>query len=100
MKPLHQIIVEPLFTEKSSAQMLDSVTGCYKYTFKVDRNANKIEIKKAIEAKFEVKVSDVNTVVVRGKKRRVRIQAGYKPNWKKAFVKLVSGYKIKEFEGA
>lgn len=74
--------------------------GSMKYAFKVNRNANKIEIKKAVEERFGVKVADVNTAIVRGKMKRVRTQYGKTANWKKAYVKLVPGDRIAEFEGA
>jgi large subunit ribosomal protein L23 len=64
------------------------------YTFKVDIKSNKYEIKKAIEEAFGVKVSDVNTIRYLGKKKRVRIKEGKRPDWKKAIITLAEGQKI------
>jgi len=65
-----------------------------KYMFKVDPSATKIEIKKAVEKVYKVKVADVNTVNVGGKLKRVRYRAGYTSDWKKAIVTLKPGSKI------
>jgi len=65
-----------------------------KYLFKVARNANKIEIGKAVEEIYKVKVQDVNTSIVRGKLKRVRQQQGSTTPWKKAVVTLQEGQKI------
>lgn len=65
-----------------------------KYVFEVDRRANKTEIKKAIEEAYKVKVSDVNTMIMSGKWRRVRFKPGKTPDWKKAIVTLRAGNKI------
>lgn len=90
------IIIKPIITEKS-------MTGANlerKYTFKVDKNANKIEIAKAVEEIFGVKVAKVNTVNVRGKFRRQGRNEGYTPSWKKAVVSLTEDSKtIPFFEG-
>ena len=59
----------------------------------------KDEIKAAIEKRFDVKVDSVNTLINRGKIKRVRMVAGKKPNWKKAYITLKAGQKIAEFEG-
>jgi len=83
VKNPRDIIIEPLITEKSTAQMEEK-----KYTFVVDKRANKIEIKKAVEDIFGVKVKKVNTVSVKGKPRRVGIHRGFRPGWKKAVVTL------------
>jgi large subunit ribosomal protein L23 len=99
MKSINRILVEPHLTEKTSEFLLDEKAGIYKYAFKVAVDANKVEIKNAIEARFNVKVESVNTVVVKGKEKRVRTAAGFRPNWKKAYVKLQSGNRIAEFEG-
>ena len=100
MKPLNRILIEPIMTEKTTSFMLDEKAGVFKYAFKVALDANKIEIKQAIEKKFDVTVDNVQTVVVRGKKKRVRIQEGMAPKWKKAFIKLKPGMSISEFEVA
>lgn len=65
-----------------------------KYLFSVQKTANKIQIKKAVEEIYKVKVRSVNTQIVPGKTKRVRYQAGLTPEWKKAFVTLVAGHKI------
>lgn len=83
MKDVHDIILAPVITEKS-------MTGSQnkKYTFKVATGAGKIEIAKAIEQLFEVKVDKVNTLKVRGSYRRQGAHGGYTAAWKKAIVTL------------
>jgi len=88
------IIIRPVISEKSMAEMAEG-----KYTFIVDRKANKVEIKKAIEGIFDVKVAKVNTINMRGKMRRMGVFRGRQPDWKKAIVKLREGDSIKFFEG-
>ena len=100
MKPISQILIAPVITEMTSGFMLDEKSGAHKYAFKVNPSANKQEIRQAVESRFGVKVADVNTMIVRGKERRMRMQLGRRPNWKKAIVKLQPGMKISEFEGA
>ncbi len=78
-----------LRTEKGSAQVVQN-----KYLFSVKKAANKIQIKKAIEDFYKVKVTSVNTQVVPGKLKRVRTQLGHTPDWKKAVVTLKAGQKI------
>ena len=71
------VIKSPVVTERST-----DLTGKYnKYSFAVDRRANKIAIKKAVEELFKIKVVKVNTIGMRGKFRRVRFQAGKTPDW-------------------
>lgn len=89
MKSPYDIIKCLLVTEKSTR---GEEFG--KYTFLVDKKSNKIEIKKAVEEIYKVKVKDVNTVNLPGKLRRVRFQAGYTPSYKKAIVTLKEGEKI------
>ncbi|MEE8399457.1 MAG: 50S ribosomal protein L23 [Desulfobacterales bacterium] len=92
----HDIIKRPLITEKTSIQKAVS----NQFTFEVDRRANRVEIKKAIEGIFQVSVASVQTMQVKGKvKRRGRI-VGKRRNWKKAIVKLMPGERIEFFEGA
>lgn len=91
---LYSVIKKPIITEKSMTMM-----GENKYTFAVNPKANKIEIRNAVESIFKVKVIDVNTVSVRGKKKRVGMHAGRKSDWKKAIVKIADGQEIKFFEG-
>ncbi|RXD25551.1 50S ribosomal protein L23, partial [Acinetobacter baumannii] len=69
-----------------------------KFTFEVDKKANKIEVKQACEALFNVKVEKVNIVNVRPKKRRVGRYEGFKPSMKKAIVTLAEGQTIEKFE--
>ena len=88
------IIIAPVITEKSQGQA--AATNCY--TFKVSINANKIEIKKAIEHIFSEKVLDVNTIRMMGKPKRLGKYTGKRPDWKKAIVTLRSGDKIADFE--
>jgi large subunit ribosomal protein L23 len=92
----HEIIIKPLITEKTSIQKeLNN-----QLTFEVDRRANRIEIKQAIESIFNVRVAAVKTMQVTGKtKQRGRI-TGKRRDWKKAIVKLVPGERIDFFEGA
>ncbi|MBX3475307.1 MAG: 50S ribosomal protein L23 [Planctomycetes bacterium] len=84
------IIKRPLITEKSSAQMPDGV-----YTFEVDINANKLQIAQAIRDIFNVTVTKVRTVTVRGRKgRRNRYGIYNESNWKKALITLEKGQSI------
>ena len=78
-----EIIIAPVVTEKSNDLLQEG-----KYTFKVNRNATKVEIAKAVEKLFEVKVLKVNTVSVKGKKRRVGYHQGKTSDWKKAIVTI------------
>ena len=87
------IIIKPIITEKSSLMGAEN-----KYVFQVSTNVNKIEIRKAIEDLFNVKVSGVNTLNVCGKKKRVGRFEGVTSAWKKAVVTLKDGYKIENFE--
>lgn len=88
-KTYYDIIVTLLRTEK--ATMLESLR---KYLFLVDMNANKIQIKKAIEDIYKVKVQSVNVKISSGKLRKVRFKAGYESDKKEALVTLREGYKI------
>ncbi|MCK5912652.1 MAG: 50S ribosomal protein L23 [Desulfuromusa sp.] len=90
MKPLHEIIHKPLISEK--ANMLKEAAQIV--TFAVGRDANKIEIKQAVEKAFDVKVKAVNTIQSRGKKKRVGTNVGQRNNWKKAYVTLEEGQNI------
>lgn len=95
MSDPYEIIERPLLSEKSVAG-----AGLGKYTFRVRKDANKIEIGKAIEKVFNVKVGGVNTMIVKGKKKRLgRHPEGRTADWKKAIVTLKPGYKIEVFEG-
>jgi large subunit ribosomal protein L23 len=86
----HDVIKKPVLSEKSSG--LSEKEN--KYFFHVDRRANKIDIRKAVEELFSVKVAAVNTVMMRGKKKRVRYHLGKTSDWKKAVVTLKKGDKI------
>jgi large subunit ribosomal protein L23 len=88
------IIKKPLVTEKSMSQMAEN-----KYSFAVDKRANKIQIKKAVEEIFKVKVIDVKTMNMVGKTRRMGRFVGKTPDWKKAIVQLAEGNSIEIFKG-
>ena len=90
----HQIIIRPLITEKNTNLMVFN-----KYCFVVDRNANKTQIRRAIEEIFNVSVTKVHTMNMRGKRRRRGMQFGYTADWKKAIVTLAEGDRIELFEG-
>jgi large subunit ribosomal protein L23 len=90
-----QLIRRPLITEKSTIER----ETCNVVTFEVDPRANKVEIKRAVEQLFEVKVLEVRTERVRGKRRRVGRHQGLRPSWKKARVRLAQGDSIEFFEG-
>lgn len=92
MKTSFDIIVRPIISEKSM-----SLTADKTYTFEVLKNANKFQIKKAVEEIFGVKVASVNTVSVPGKLKRQGRTQGYTKNWKKAIVSLTSDSKAIEF---
>ena len=77
------IIVKPIITEKSSSDIQEG-----KYTFEVNRKATKIDIAKAVEKLFEVKVLKVNTISVKGKEKRVGAHIGKTSDWKKAIVTI------------
>ena len=77
------IIVKPIITEKSSSGITEG-----KYTFKVAKNATKVQIANAVEALFNVKVTNVNTITVKGKEKRVGANTGKRPDWKKAIVTI------------
>ena len=88
----HDIIIKPIVSEKSMDQLADR-----KYTFKVAMNANKIEIKKAVEEIFGVKVEKITTARVLGKVKRMGATSGKRADWKKAIVKLTEDSKTIEF---
>lgn len=86
------IIIRPIITEKTMTGI-----GMKKYTFEVAKDATKIEIARAVETLFGVKVSKVNTLHVRGQMRRQGKSEGYTRSWKKAVVTLTEGSKTIEF---
>lgn len=93
MKTAHDIIVKPIITEESMTGLMMK-----KYTFKVAKDANKIEIAKAVEEVFPgTKVAKVNTINVRGRERRQGVNKGYTPSLKKAIVTLTEDSKEIEF---
>ncbi len=92
MKTARDIVLGPVITEKSIKSLGDK-----KYTFKVAKDANKIEIAKAVEEIFGVSVDKVNTMNCRGKYRRMGLHAGYTASWKKAIVTLTKDSKGIEF---
>ncbi len=95
MRSPHDIIVKPVVTEQSMNNMAEG-----KYTFVVDRKANKTEIKNALEQIFGVKVEKVNTMNMEGKVKRQGVHIGKRANWKKAIVTLTKDSKgIEFFEG-
>lgn len=94
MKNVHDIIIKPIITEDSMDRLPNN-----KYTFQVAKDANKIEIKNAIEEIFDVKVAKVNTISVKGKEKRMGRYTGYRPDWKKAIVTLEGEKTIEFFDG-
>lgn len=95
MKTPYDVVIAPVISEMSMMEMADK-----KYTFKVHKDANKTEIKDAVEAIFGVNVEKVNTMNVKGKKKRQGRFVGYTSSWKKAVVTLTGESKeIEFFEG-
>ncbi len=98
MKKHSEVLIRPILTEK----MLKLQEAERKYGFVVDRNANKIDIKRAVEKRFDVKVDSVHTMIVKGKTKqsntRRGLTRGKRPDWKKAIVTLHEGDKIDFFQ--
>ena len=98
MKSLDAILIKPVLTEK----MLQMQEDAQKYAFQVASEANKIEIKKAVEGKFSVLVEKVHTVNVKGKMKRMNTRQGLthgrRSDWKKGIVTLKEGYTIDLFQ--
>lgn len=92
---IYQVIKEPHVTEKANLQKGEA----NQVSFKVHRQANKIEIRRAVEALFKTKVLNVRTMNMIGKSRRMGKHLGRKPHWKKAIVQLAPGENIEFFEG-
>lgn len=90
----YAVLRRPLITEKSTV-----LAGSEKYVFEVDLRANKRQIKEAVELAFDVRVSDVNTMRMKGKNRRFGRRVTKQPDWKKAVVTLQPGHSIELFEG-
>lgn len=98
MKSMYQILKRPILTEK----MLKLQETKRQYAFEVDKNANKIEVKRSIQDKFDVIVENVNISIVKGKSKRLNtrrgITRGKRSDWKKAIVTLREGDSINFFE--
>ena len=92
---IHQVIIEPRITEKATSQK----EGANQISLRVHPQANKIEIKSAVERLFKTKVVSVQTMNLGGKKRRMGRNMGRRANWKKAIVRLAPGENIEFFEG-
>lgn len=98
MKFAHDIIRRPIISERSMAPVFDRQGNeIKKYTFEVAVDANKVEIKKAVEEVFGVQVAKVNTMHVLGKVKRMGRTEGRRASWKKAIVTLAPGSKTIEF---
>lgn len=90
----YAVLLRPLVTEKTTV-----LTGQGKYVFEVDPRANKNQIKEAVQIAFNVRVTEVNTMNMKGKPKRFGRKVTARPDWKKAVVTLVAGDKIELFEG-
>ncbi len=95
MRDPRDVIIRPVVTERSTLLADDNDA----FTFIVAENANKMEIRRAVERLFDVKVQSVNTMRYRGKLRRLGRNYGRRPSFKKAIVKLVEGERIDVYEG-
>jgi large subunit ribosomal protein L23 len=96
-KAIHplDVLVRPLITEKATR-----LHGEHKYCFEVQKRANKMQVKEAVEKGFDVKVAHVNVMMMKGKPKRVRgNRIAHGPDWKKAVVTLREGFKLELFEG-
>ncbi len=95
MPHMYEVLRRPIMTERNTELMMQG-----RYTFEVAPDANKIQIKEAVEKAFDVTVLAVNTLNVHAKARRQRTRLrGHKPGWKKAIVTLAPGQRIEIFEG-
>ncbi len=92
---IYEVIRRPLVTEKGVEKKDAERTLC----FEVALNANKTQVKSAVEKLFKVKVAEVRTATFDGKLRRRGRFAGYRPDWKKAYVRLKEGEKVPDFAG-
>jgi large subunit ribosomal protein L23 len=108
MRSAQSVIKRPLLTEKTARLRetggaaeapAEGAEYAQKVVFEVSRDANKVDIRRAVQDLFKVTVTDVRTLVVRGKEKRVGRFAGRRPSWKKAFVTLKAGDNIEFFEG-
>jgi large subunit ribosomal protein L23 len=91
----YQVLKRPLVTEKGTKQKEQA----NQIAFEVDRRANKILVRNAVENIFKVKVLGVKVINVKGKERRIGRNVGKKPDWKKAIVRIAPGETIEFFEG-
>lgn len=92
MKSPYDIIKRPIITEQSMENVSNKV-----YVFEVDKTASKIDIRRAVEEIFGVSVLKVNTMNMPGKKKRMGVHVGRRPNWKKAIIRLTPDSKTIEF---
>jgi large subunit ribosomal protein L23 len=108
MRSAQSVIKRPLLTEKTArlretggaaAAPAEGDEYSQKVVFEVARDANKVDVRRAVESLFKVTVTDVRTLIVRGKEKRVGRFSGRRPSWKKAFVTLKPGDNIEFFEG-
>ena len=93
-KDIHSVLRRPLITEKTTAQKEDN----NQVVFVVRKDANKVEIKRAVETLFDTAVTGVNTVRYRGKTKRIGRSTGRRVSWKKAIVTLASGQELEFFD--
>lgn len=93
-KTAQDIVIKPVITEDSMDRLQEG-----KYTFEVAKTANKVEIAKAVEELFDVKVVKVNTINVKGKQKRMGRSVGYRPDRKKAIVTVEGDKTIEFFDG-
>lgn len=94
MAELHDILLRPIITEKTTRLMDDENT----YVFQVGDAANKVQVKRAIEALYGVQVASVRTLRMRGKVKRFGRHYGKRSNWKKAYITLAEGHALDLFE--
>jgi len=108
MRSAQSVIKRPLLTEKTArlretggaaSAAAEGDTYAQKVVFEVAKDANKVDVRRAVESLFKVTVTDVRTLIVRGKEKRVGRFSGRRPSWKKAFVTLKPGDNIEFFEG-
>ncbi len=95
MAEAYHVLIRPILTEKSERAQQEG-----KYQFQVACDANKHQIRKVIEAQFNVRVESVRVMNIRGKRKRRRLVVGKRPNWKKAIVQLAEGQSMTIFENA
>ncbi|MBD3242028.1 MAG: 50S ribosomal protein L23 [Chitinivibrionales bacterium] len=92
MSKHHKVLRFPLITERNTMLRADN-----KYVFEVDRRATKKDVREAVQKLFDVSVESVNTMIVKGKRKRMGRFQGYRPDRKKAIVKLAEGSSIEKF---